>query len=60
MANAERIKELVLSLGFTEAGFLPKEKRVLMPEVLDMCKKNTCRQYGSNWACPPSQGSLEE
>lgn len=60
MKTAQEIIEAVLALGYTQAGFLPKEKRVLMPEVIGMCEKNTCRRYGSNWACPPANGTLEE
>lgn len=58
--KAEEIKQLILETGFLQAGFLPREKRVLLPEVIGMCEKNTCRRYGSNWACPPAHGSLEE
>jgi len=60
MSSAEEIRKLILNSGFIQAGFLPKEKRVLMPEVIDMCAKNTCRQYGTNWCCPPAHGSLED
>lgn len=60
MDRCEEIRQLLLGMGYTEAGYLPKEKRVLMPEVLGMCEKNTCRCYGTNWACPPAHGSLEE
>lgn len=30
------------------------------PWVRELCRQNTCRQYGASWACPPAVGTLEE
>ncbi|MDD2410381.1 MAG: DUF2284 domain-containing protein [Candidatus Methanomethylophilaceae archaeon] len=29
-------------------------------EFRALCEKNECREYGTNWGCPPGVGTLEE
>jgi predicted metal-binding protein len=29
-------------------------------EIREICKDNSCRQYGKTWACPPAVGTVEE
>lgn len=51
---------MALEEGFTYATELRMETVELLPEVRQMCEKNTCHAYGKNWACPPACGTLEE
>jgi predicted metal-binding protein len=32
---------------------------VFSDEVRKLCEKNTCRMFGTSWACPPAVGSVE-
>ena len=57
--NTEQLTAEALAAGFTHAGELNVKALVFMPEVRDMCSVNTCRQYGTNWKCPPGCGSIE-
>ena len=56
----EHLIEKALEIGFTGAASLNVDTVELKQEVRDMCAMNTCRRYGTNWACPPGCGSLEE
>jgi predicted metal-binding protein len=29
-------------------------------EIREICKDNSCRQYGKTWACPPAVGTVKE
>jgi predicted metal-binding protein len=29
-------------------------------DIREICKDNSCRQYGRTWACPPAVGTVEE
>lgn len=60
MLDIEGLKEQALSVGFTHAGPLDASTIELMPQVRQMCEKNTCGVYGKNWRCPPGVGSLEK
>lgn len=57
------IEELIKAgeeLGFTHVAPMDCSTIKLMPEVRDMCATNSCHKYGSNWACPPGCGTIEE
>src|SRR5690554_6515525 len=58
--DTEKVIEQALKAGFTLAEPLEPETIELLPEVRKMCEANTCNAYGTNWACPPACGSLEE
>ena len=60
MELREMVKKTVLSLGVWEVGLLPTEELVFYPEIRSICRKNTCRNYGTSWACPPAVGTLEK
>lgn len=55
-----RIRELAMETGFSEAGYPDIARLKYYPEVRSLCEKNTCRNYGTSWACPPAVGTLEE
>ncbi len=52
--------EMAEKAGFSHAGYADIEKMKFLPEVRKMCSVNKCGKYGTNWACPPACGTLEE
>jgi len=56
----EKLKELALECGFSNCGPLEVAKLELREEVREMCKANSCGQYGKRWSCPPGCGELED
>lgn len=60
MLQMKEIIELGLKAGFTHVVPLDCGTLRLLPEVRQMCEKNTCGMYGKNWCCPPGCGSLED
>ena len=56
-ATAEKIAK---EAGFKLMAFADAATIELRQEVRDMCAANTCGKYGSNWACPPGCGDLDE
>ena len=59
MIELEDLKKQALEAGFTEVGLLKCDTIELMPEVRQMCEKNTCHMYNKNWSCPPGCGDLK-
>ena len=51
---------LAKSCGFTASAPLDPASIELKQAVRDMCKENTCGQYGKRWSCPPGCGDLEQ
>ncbi len=60
MEVLNNIKETVLKSGMNEAGYIKISDLVFHDEVRKICEGNTCRNYGTNWACPPAVGTIEE
>ena len=49
----------IQSIGFEDVGSCPASALRVDPHVRDMCNADQCRQYGTNWACPPACGDIE-
>lgn len=47
------------SVGFEDACELNMQSLHPMQEIRDMCAADRCKIFGTNWACPPGCGSLE-
>lgn len=60
MDISARIKELAMESTFTQAGCIAVSNLNFFPEVRTICEGNSCRNYGTSWACPPAIGTLEE
>jgi len=58
--NLEQLNQLAMECGFSHCGSLEVAKLDLRQEVRDMCKTNSCGQYGKRWSCPPGCGELPE
>ena len=56
----KRIISIAQSCGAYQVGLISTKDLIVYPEVRDMCKMNTCRGYGTTWACPPAVGPIEE
>ena len=56
----ETVRAKALEASFTRAEYVAIDRVVFRPEVRDMCAVNTCRRYGTTWACPPGVGTLTE
>ena len=60
MVDYLKIKEIADASGFTHIGDLNAELIEVRTEVRDMCAVNTCKEYGTNWSCPPGCGTLSQ
>lgn len=56
----ENIKKYLRSLGFHDCGLVDTSDVKFRQEIRGMCEVNTCRMYGTTWACPPAVGTVEE
>ncbi len=59
MLDIEKLQKMGLEAGFTKVGLLKCDTIEVLPEVRQMCEKNTCHMYKKNWSCPPGCGDLE-
>lgn len=56
----ENIKSLMRSFGFYDCGVVDTKEVKFRQDIRGMCEVNTCRMYGTTWACPPAVGTVEE
>ena len=50
----------IAALGAFQCGTVDTDKIVFSEEVRKLCEANSCGRYGTNWACPPAVGPVEE
>lgn len=55
-----QIQEIAVQSSLFETGYIEASNLRFYPEVRSVCERNTCRAYGTSWACPPAIGSIEE
>lgn len=60
MNTREKVKDAAMQSGMGQTGFISVKELVLYPEIRKICEENTCRNYGTTWACPPAVSTLEE
>ena len=53
MIDIKELEEMGKKAGFSHVALLKRDTIELMPEVREMCKKNTCHMYNRRWSCPP-------
>jgi predicted metal-binding protein len=46
--------------GVTQHGFVDTADVSFLEEIRAYCEENACRQYGTNWCCPPAVGTVQE
>lgn len=54
------ITVMAADVHFSETGWIDTAQLRFYPQVRKLCEENTCRSYGTSWACPPAIGTLEE
>lgn len=62
MSDAVKLEELRNTLeqvGFECIGSVKAADLVVREDVRAMCSSATCQNYGTNWACPPNNESLD-
>ncbi|MBR2460269.1 MAG: DUF2284 domain-containing protein [Clostridia bacterium] len=60
MEITTEIKTLATEAGFGASGYVLIDNLKFHQSVRDICAGNTCRNYGSSWACPPAIGTVAE
>ncbi|MCD8097057.1 MAG: DUF2284 domain-containing protein [Lachnospiraceae bacterium] len=58
--EAQQMVEMALSCGFHDAAVIGAEEFLFVPEYRQYCEENRCGNYGRNYGCPPSCGTVEE
>lgn len=58
--NYRALETLARDVGFEAWSPLKTGSVTLRQDVRDMCRSNSCGQYGKRWSCPPGCGDLED
>ena len=53
------IQQLISDLDL-QSGFVDIPSVNFHSDYREICRQNTCRSYGTSWACPPGVGTEEE
>ncbi|MEG1879726.1 MAG: DUF2284 domain-containing protein [Oscillospiraceae bacterium] len=56
MFNIDDIKAFEID----NACIIDVDKIVFEPALIELCKMNSCGNYGKSWVCPPHVGNTEE
>jgi len=54
------IREKLLKLGFDNVGKTTTNLIPFEPPLIEMCKMNSCGNYGKSYSCPPLVGDTDE
>lgn len=60
MDICEKIKETAIQSGIWQADFINTKDLLFYPVIREICKENSCHNYGATWACPPAIGTIDE
>lgn len=52
--------EQLTDIGISHFGFISTDQIPFLPQIREICEKNSCRSYGATWACPPAVGTFKE
>ena len=55
----ERLVEIALECGAANAVVIPQSQIALSAEFRDICRKNSCGNYGKFYSCPPDIGDIQ-
>lgn len=55
-----KAEEALKSCGFHQWGNISTDSLKYYPEIRAICESNSCKGYGSTWACPPAVGTVDE
>ncbi len=56
MLEEQKLREI----GVSQFGTLPTTEIGFYEEIRTLCEENTCRLYGTTWACPPAVGTVAQ
>jgi predicted metal-binding protein len=59
MSIKEQFEEALRGRAW-DCAVMPTSELLFLPEVRKACEVNTCGSYGTNWGCPPGNGTLDE
>lgn len=54
------IEEIAVQSKLFEIGYVDIGNLKYHSEVRTLCERNSCRNYGTSWACPPAIGTIAE
>lgn len=60
MNREEKLMSVIQTLGVDEYKKISAEDIIFSELVFSQCRRNTCRNYNLNHACPPRSGTLQE
>ena len=60
ITDAEKLKNLALSLGAKNTGVVKAGGISFRREFRAACEQNTCGKFGKCWMCPPDVGDIDE
>jgi len=52
--------EKIIALGADKTAIVNVADIPFAPELLDLCKMNTCGNYRKSWTCPPLAGEIDD
>ncbi|MCL2838509.1 MAG: DUF2284 domain-containing protein [Oscillospiraceae bacterium] len=55
-----KLIEQIKNLGAHNAAIVEVSDIPFEPSLIDMCKMNTCGNYGKSWVCPPLSGEIDD
>jgi predicted metal-binding protein len=56
----ETLSKLIKKTDVFQYGFISPSEIEYRQNIREICKDNSCGQYGKTWACPPAVGTVEE
>ena len=56
----ENIQNKIIQLGANKTAIVNVADIPFAPELLDLCKMNTCGNYMKSWTCPPLAGEIDD
>lgn len=59
MIHDKRLASVALESGATKAILISQDSIVLSREFADICRQNSCGNYGRCWMCPPDIGDID-
>ena len=60
MGIISQIEKNAAESGFSQYGYVEIGNLKFHQEIRTICQGNSCRNYATSWACPPTVGTIEE
>ena len=56
----EKLTQICYNYGANNARIINVDQIIFNRQMREWCKDNVCGNYGKNYACPPSAGTIDE